>query len=421
MRSRVWFVVALVLVAGALGCARPLPDARPARGRSDSGTGPRPTRVPPDAPPPDWRAKEFVLPGSWEVRSHAGDVALAVRRLRGATSDRNELYLLDLKTGMTKLVRDRAIGPDLMILGYGLGEGWVGWEEICEGDLDLDPETVVWKLYAAPYDPRTLSVGQPRLVDAAVLASRSRPHFGFWGGKLYIACTKRSATDGDARIGRSEIRVLDLASSDTSRTLVKLDSPISFMVVSEGDLIVTRDRARPGDEPASRVEVYDGTSGSLLRWFDPPGRGMVAHSGAYHAGRFVWAELAPGDASNTSIFVRSTEGSLTAMSFKGNDGGIAGAWAIAEAIEPNAESVRTKSYAPGSQIYAMPLDGGGRSLLVEGLIAKGQLWQMAVPPEYHADRLVLYADGAQFEGDGKTRVRVYDLPRSSVETKAPGD
>ena len=86
-----------------------------------------PTRVAPDAPRRTGRPRSIGVTDSWAVKGHTEDVALLVHACVEKDSDRNELHLLDLTTGHDE-ARPRSGGRPrpACILGYDIGEGWVG-------------------------------------------------------------------------------------------------------------------------------------------------------------------------------------------------------------------------------------------------------------------------------------------------------
>lgn len=405
------FATCVVGSVSLLGCAQ-AGAAKP--GPASAKTVVKPTRVPEDRPEPALSSREVRLAGSWRVVGYDSRHALLVHD----THDKqftNELHLLDLQNGRHTPLLLHPVTRGLCVLGYALGQHWVAWEECVSYDLDRDPRQVVWRLYAAPLGGDPMSAGTPRLVTSGRGDVRTRPQFVFSGDALVCMNDERSTTEAGTGPMLGVVRRYDPATGK-SEEILRADTFVRSIGVSGPDLIVNASPSVPINPNAARITVRDVRTGAIRLSYDPPLPCTVVHPPAFHDGLLAWAEA--GGATTDVLFGRPG-GSLTALTFAGGDVALDGDYVFAEGRAETTESVESRTGMPGSQIYGFHLGRRGRFTLVEGLMAKGQWWQIADPATYHPASLIVYNDRTKLGVGHDTVIRVYDL-RSSTTTSSLG-
>ena len=165
---------------------------------STSVASPAPSSTASPFPPPQWlqvstrgarlikrTSRRLALPyrqirraGYWHLADATDRVAAFMKTVR---TGGDELWLLDAQRAILRRALPGAVTPieGWWISGVEVSDDWIAWEELAPGD-DLVQE-VGWRLYAAPLDRATLSVGEPRLLTSALNTQTQRPLFDVTG------------------------------------------------------------------------------------------------------------------------------------------------------------------------------------------------------------------------------------------------
>jgi len=177
---------ALLLTALALGACVPAgrPDGAPGTAAPHRATRPQTIGFA-DAPAPDLRISDLALPAGCTLEDYTDDLA-TYSKPADPPRTADALGLLDLGTGRQAIARFDAVntaeGWD--VFAPRLSDEFLVWEEVTPGEGD-DMGHAGWRLYGAPIDRATLSVGSPLLVATGRTETVQRPFYAVDGTTVY--------------------------------------------------------------------------------------------------------------------------------------------------------------------------------------------------------------------------------------------
>jgi hypothetical protein len=227
---------------------------------------------------PYWQLRRL---GGWHLADATDRVAAFRKRLKDG---REELWLLDAKLVVMRRALSGAVTP---VEGWWISEvevsdAWLAWVELAPGD-DLVQE-VEWRLYAAPLDRATLTVGEPQLVASALNTQAQRPLFDLAGSDLVWLSTTW-ASQGNVGVSRLLIRHLD-AESEPSE-LYRSQHGMLIAVSTRGSSVVVTEVPKKG-ALRTRVLVL-ALSGQPRAAYTVPTQYGLSHWPAWKDGWLAWS------------------------------------------------------------------------------------------------------------------------------------
>jgi hypothetical protein len=381
-----------------------VPAGRPsgAPGTAAARIAPRPETIAfADVPAPDLRSADLGLPSGCSVEDYTDDLAAFSRRADPpAVTD--SLGLLDLTTGRHAIVRAEAVNATghWDVFAPRLSDGFLAWEEVTPGEGE-DMGHAGWRLYAAPIDRDTLTVGAPLLVATGRTETVQRPFYGVDGTTVYWT---RIASPGARRAGTppDEVMARDLATG-RFRTVYSAPSIDGFKL-SAGTAVVTSSQTAQAGAPATSlvataIRASDGRvlSSAHLGNVDP-----LSHFADYAGGWFVWTESVGGD-SEPSAYAIDRAGTVTLMSLRSVNPMASPGYAFCESRETTgAPSARGDVRV----LRGFDLAAGTRFELARTVVDTDGIWHTTVAGS-RPRTLVVYNDGWVMTGAETTPVRVY--------------
>jgi len=253
--------------------------------------------------------REYKTPSATHVEDFGTRVALLGRTLAAPTS----LWLLDFKTGACKEVVHDAVNikNGFTILGDRCSDDWVVWEE-SNGDNTNSATGVDWKVYAAPIDVESLSIGKPWVVSDRATTVESRPLLSLDGDTLYMMTNGSRDALGRITTFRSRVRAFDLK-AHTTRVVYESERHMSSAAIEEGLLMVAE--ITDDDSPAE-VNMIDPASGAVKFSCDLENKPQLSHYPVYHDGKLVWALI---DDVRPDIYMRDATGTVTKIAASSSD------------------------------------------------------------------------------------------------------
>ena len=224
------------------------------------------TRLAP-APPlretslPALASREFALPPGTEVTDYTG--SLAAYSQYGREHPHALFGLLNLTSGRRRLVLRSGVNE---ALGYNtvaprISDSWMVWEEVSPNET-FEPDKTTWRLYAAPVDGRTLSLGEPTLVDGGVTNYKTRPHYVVIGSTVYWTSNRVAGPHQEAFPPFGTLEALDLPTG-RQWTLARSDTRFVTLCAADGVLCVT-ERTTAGARQGTIVRLVEPATGREL-------------------------------------------------------------------------------------------------------------------------------------------------------------
>jgi hypothetical protein len=244
--------------------------------------------------------REYRRSGSWRV-SDLTDGTAALTKVAG---EHEQLWVMDLSDGRTRRVLAGATDPEpgFWIGTVRLSDQWLVWEEVGSGD-DL-MGSVDWRLYAAPLQRASLTLGRPVLIASAATNEATRPLFDVSGSRLAWVGT---AWTGPGAVARSQLVVADLASG--RRRVVYRARGVLDTVNLSGDQAIVGETPRR-DASNTRFAVLDLSTGEHAEGFDVASAHALSHWPAWRDGWLAWAPFQTADATYPFLYLRDPSGAV---------------------------------------------------------------------------------------------------------------
>lgn len=405
--SLLLLVLAVVVAASAAGCgqattASPSP-ATPSSSPSASAADGSWTRLQAESATSFSRSterlslpyREYKRSGSWRLEDTTDDTAAFMKN----TAEHQQLWLMDIPEGSMKRVFARAITPQrgYVVSGVELSDGWLAWEEVGPGDDLVEP--VNWRLYAAPLQRASLSIGKPKLVASASNVEATRPLFDVSGSRLAWIST---AWTSSGTVARSQLTVCDLATGQR-RALYRSRGVLDTVNI-RGDEVIVGEIPQKGS-PATRFVVLDLGSGERRAGFEAANEYPLSHWPAWRDGWLAWAPFPSDEATYPWLYLRDAEGRVY------DEGGLAVDPCF---VGPYLFYQTSRFNGPGKgttvSVRALRLSDMTSLVLEEGDPDAGDWWRGTVGAPELTHTYISYLDRtywAERDSDRYTIIRVY--------------
>jgi hypothetical protein len=382
--------------------------------------------------------QRFVLPGSWQMRDYTDKVCAMEYYANKPVYPPRTTFLIDLATGRRRLALGSPVNAvaRFQILGVKISDHWIAWEEVSPGD-DLI-HSVRWALYAARYNPRTLSVGPATIIDSGttrdprnsaslaqgsgsnsgVSRSKGRPLFDFGGDTLcwMVNVTAGTYVDGGKSVG--QVWAIDLGRHQP-RLLYQTTNAIGTLNVSDSRAIVTEHGTSA--VATGLISVLDLRTGQFLQQVALGMGYRLAHFPSARNGLLAWAVYSDecSDQMYPDLYLHDRRNTSHYVAFAGHDPCLVGDWLFF--VRNPAEG----SY--GSQRRMAEVDVVNCTTNVGYVLAKGGVdaggnWLGGFGAPATAQTFVAYNDKALGAGPGEPKVTLLDVYRVRVGSgrTAPG-
>jgi hypothetical protein len=173
--------------------------------------------------------------------------------------------------------------------------------ELAPGD-DLVQE-VEWRLYAAPLDRASLTVGEPQLIASAVNTQTQRPLFDIAGSRLVWLSTTW-ASQGTVDVSRLLVRRLDAAGEPTE--LYRSQHGMLTTVSTRGGAVVVTEVPRKG-AVRTRILVLDQVGRPRAAYVVPTRYGL-SHWPTWRNGWLAWSSFPDGESADPVTYLRRKSG-----------------------------------------------------------------------------------------------------------------
>ncbi len=393
---------ALLLTALAIDACVPTgrPSGAPGTAARHSVTRPRTIGFA-DAPSPDLRSTELALPAGCAVEDYTDDLA-AYAQQADPPRITDSLGLIDLATGRHAIVRAEAVAAAERwdVFAPRLSDGFLVWEEVTPGEGD-DMGHADWRLYGAPIDRTTLTVGSPLLVASGRTETVQRPFYAVDGTTVYWTRVASPTARGKGAQA-DEVMARDLATG-AFRTVYSAPSIDGFKL-SDGIVVVTESRAAPpgGSPPVLTAVAISASDGHVLRSSALGNVGPLSHFADYADGWFVWTEPAQ-EGSEPSAYAIDPAGAVTLLALRSVNPMASPSYAFCESRETNG----TPSARGDVRVLrGFDLVRRTRFELARTVVDTDGIWHTTVAGS-RARTLVVYNDGWVMSGAATTPVRVY--------------
>ena len=238
--------------------------------------------------------------GYWHLADATDRVAAFMKTVR---TGGDELWLLDAQRAVLRRALPGAVTPleGWWISGIEVADEWIAWEELAPGD-DLVQE-VESRLYAAPLDRATLTVGEPRLLTSALNTQMQRPLFDVTGSRLVWLSTTW-ASPGTVAVSRLLSRRLDVPSEPNE--LYRSQHGMLTRVSTRGSNVVVTEVPRKG-ALRTRVLVLD-LSGAPRAAYVVPTRYGLSHWPVWRNGWLAWSPFPNGESGDPITYLQRKSG-----------------------------------------------------------------------------------------------------------------
>lgn len=307
-RERVAVVWAIAVAAlGALlvstGCgshtaAQQPSTEKPMPSRAGAETAPRPIQTS-EAVPPKVAAKDFSIPGQWNLGGTSRRFAAFKGTETSAFGDA-PILVLNLQSGSHAVVREHAVNWQKRygVLGLRCSDGWIVWEEL-RGNEQKAPYDCEWKLYAAKIENDGRAASEPILLDESITSIATRPLFALIGDEVFWMTNSAPSGHQEGTVWGSRIKGRRLPDGET-RTVFEAGTNIAALSESEGRLIATQFVDNDSDEVV--VKVVDPATGTVVSEFEPRnGASRIAHFPKVHGNARAWTLLDAPDTDETTL------------------------------------------------------------------------------------------------------------------------
>ena len=348
--------------------------------------------------PLDLPYREYRLAG----QLHLGDLTGGVAAFQKNAGKHQELWLMDLSSGRVRRVFAKGTtgGGASVISAIRLSDSWIAWEEVGPGD-DL-VEEADWRLYAAPLQRSSLSIGARRLIASASNHQASRPLFDLSGSRLVWM----SNTAGSAGVERRSLVMLRDLKGGRARVLHRATGVLVTIGYSDDRVVVTEspNEESPGAATVT-IAALDAQTGEQLARLEVPSEFGLSHWPAWRNGWVAWAPFPSADSTYPELYFRDAAGSLYVEEGSAVDPTIVGDYVFYKTERPGPNTVY--------EVRALRLTDLTSTILTSGDPETGTWWHGPVGAPSIDHRYVVYGDNtlaAERYEEWQTVVRVYDVP-----------
>lgn len=398
-------VFALVLSAGLTGCG--------SSGNSETVGGPAATETSRSAEPtsamltvvdpPAMTTTDYELPPGCGVDDFTESLA-AYKQWTYAEYPVQTIGLLDLESGEHRTVLPMPVGANEKFDAFSpkLSDNWLVWEEVSPGE-GYDMDNAMWRLYAAPIDRTSLSVGEPILVDDGDTSAVARPFYNVWGDEIVWVRSTWAASGQEEPTIHSEIMALNPATG-VQRVIAKSDNFWWAVNFSGGYGLATElvDRTAAG----YAVVTIDLSTGDEVQRVPFTATYGVSHVAERVGDHIYWAVFPNRESTCPSLYSADASGAVVKVRPVSVDGCGMGPYLVCESDLDEGKSAADDSYRA---IVGIDMERGTTWFLEK---AADGMWQLPAQTGWHEDTLIGSLDSGSVAGDaiqGKTIVRRWIL------------
>jgi len=312
--------------------------------------------------------------------------------------------LLDLTSGVYRTVLPTPVSASEKFDAFSprLSDNWLVWEEVSPGEgYDMDDAT--WRLYAAPINRETLSIGEPVLVDDGDTSIVARPFYNVWGEEIVWARLTWAVSGQEAPVVHSEIMAFDPATGE-KRVIARSDNSWRAVNFSGGYALATELVDRTAAEYAVvTIDLSTGQESQRVPFTAAYGTSHVAE----RVGEYTyWAVFPNSESTCPSLYCADASGVPMKVRPASVDGCGVGPYLLCRSDLQEGKSATDDSY---SVIVGVDMANGTTWFLDK--TSEGT-WQLPMQAGWHERTLIGSLDSAALVGDtieGKTIVRRWML------------
>lgn len=353
--------------------------------------------------PPKMSTTDYLLPPGCGVDDFTESLA-AYEQWTSKEYPVATIGLLDLASGNYRTVLPTPVGAAEKFDAFSprLSDNWLVWEEVSP-DEGYDMGNATWRLYTAPIDRESLSIGEPMLVDTGDTSIVARPFYNAWGDEIVWARLTWAVSGQEAPVIHSEIMALD-AVTGTERVVARSDNAWHAVNFSGGCAIATELVDRESAEYAA-VTIDLKTGQEVQRVFFTARHG-VSHVAERVGERTFWAAFPNRESVIPSLFCADASGAVTKIRPSSMDGCGVGSYLFCESNLQEGKSATDDSF---SAIVGVDMENRTTWFLDK---TNDGLWQLPAQTGWHEDTLIGSLDsGTVVDGEvvGQTLVRRWVL------------
>ncbi|HDP69756.1 MAG TPA: hypothetical protein ENN38_02980 [Actinobacteria bacterium] len=342
---------------------------------------------------PNIHFKEFKFKGLFGVYDYNENYCALMRNTR-VEFPNNELYILNLKTGFKKKIRKYPVNKAEKwdILNFKLSNDWVAWEEVSPGEI-------YWRLYAAKFNSKNLTISKPILIDEGETQTKARPLLDFYENKLAWIVNYHPPAKF-----KGMLIMMDL---DTRKTTVihTTNTNISRISFSENNVLWTEYYKK--NKWNVMLYVYDLKQNKNIMAYDLKNEYDISHFPTHHKDWLSWAVFPNDESVIPNLYLRDPSGKLFLVGPDCNNQCFVGNYMFYRAQKNVAERSKDEIGKDISQIWGINLSTLKKFLLIESDSEKEGVWVTYFGMGYFDKIFVPYAN-LMFKNEA-TKIRVYNL------------
>lgn len=354
--------------------------------------------------PPEMVVTDYELPPGCIVDDFTESLA-AYGQSTYAEYPGETLGLLDLASGEYRTVLPMPVGAREKYDAFSpkLSDKWYVWEEVSPGE-GYDMGNATWRLYTAPIDRESLSIGQPILVDDGDTSIMTRPFYNVWNEQIVWARLTCAVSGQEAPVIHSEIMAFDPATGE-ERVVARSDNHWTAVNFSGGCALATE--LLDGTTGEYAVVTIDLTTGEEIQRVPVTAPYGMSHVPERVGDCTYWAVFSSRESIHPSIFCADASGTVTKVRPSSIDGCGVGSLLLCESYLQEGKSAGDDGY---SAIVAVDMESGTTWFLEKTTEGMWQLpWQAGWHERTLVGSLVSPVDLVGDTVEGKTLVRRWVL------------